>query len=266
MIACKTALGAEFTDVPKSHWAYEVIGELSDKGVINGIGNSNYAPESALTKAQFMKLLTCALGDFDSDKKYEPMYLDTAEGEWYTPYVTCGIQNAITDKTSDFFYPDSAITRGEAVVWIVNGMGIQKDVVCSFSDVIDSKEKTAVAIAYDKGIISGYEDGSFRPDNTLTRAEAAVLISRIMKNAPKFGQLREDSSNEIVMKENVKYIEVGENNIIKKADKKQNTITFSYADETVKNLSHGDVIYISKGENNDEAIVKVTSVKKRTMT
>ncbi len=262
MVISQAGYAASFTDVPSEHWAYGVISELSDKGIISGMGNGTYEPDGTLTKAQFVKLLTCALGDYDAAKEYRPAFLDTPKGEWYTPYVACGLQNGIIKKDSDFFYPDSPITRGEAAVWIVNAMGIERDAVCTFSDVSDPEQKKAIAISQKRGIINGYEDGTFRPGNTLTRAEAAALISRTMKNAPKFGELREDAANEIVFKENVKYITAEDSNKITKADNSKNTVTFSSPGEAVESLQKGDVVYVEAGKNNTDAVFKVTGVKK----
>lgn len=262
MVISQVSYAASFTDVPDGHWAHGFISELTDKGIINGVGNGAYQPDGTLTKAQFVKLLTCAFDDYDPGREYNPAFLDTPKGAWYTPYVTCGLQNGIIEKTGDFFYPDSPITRGEAAVWIMNAMGIEKDAVCSFSDVTDPLQKKAVAISQQRGIINGYEDGTFRPGNILTRAEAAALISGAMKNAPKFGDIREDAANEIVLKKDVKYITSQDSNKITKADNSKNTVTFSSPSEVVQSLKKGDVVYIAAGKNNDEAIFKVTGVKK----
>lgn len=262
MCFTQLAMGAEFSDVPQNHWAYKTISELTDKGIVNGMGDGTYSPDGTLTRGQFIKLLTCGLDEFDGDKNYKPMFFDTPQNAWYTPYVTCGAKSGIISFNENLFYPDSPMTRGEAAVWIVNGIGVKKNVVCGFLDVTDPEQKKAIAIAQDCGIINGYEDGSFRPDKTLTRAEAAALISRTMDKKPVFGQLREDAKNEIVLKENIQYVEIGENNKIKKADEKQKTLTFASPSEEVKNLKKGDILYIPDNEKTGMGIVKVTNVRK----
>ncbi len=255
-----TVLAAEFSDVPENHWAYSVIDELSDKNIINGIGNGLYNPDGTLTRAQFVKLLTCTLEDYSEQDTYKAIYTDTPDGQWYTPYVTCGVYSGIVEKNGNFFYPDEYITRGEAAVWIVNGTGIDMDAECSFSDVTYAQEKNAVAIASAKGIINGYEDGTFRPGNTLTRAEAAALISRIDKNAPVFGKVREDAANQAVTKDSLKYAEIGENNKITATSKAKKTITFSHPCEVVASLEKGDVLYIPESDGYSDILVKVSDV------
>ncbi len=265
MVVCmcmtQTVMAAEFSDVPENHWAYDAISELVDRGIVNGMGDGTYHPDDTLTRAQFIKLLTCGLGDYDEATDYKPVFHDTYPDAWYTPYVSCGAAAGIVNAEEELFYPEAPMSRGDAAVWIVNGIGVEKDVACPFPDVSDAAQKKAVAIAQDLGIINGYEDGNFRPDNTLTRAEASALILRTIENRPMFGQLRPDAKNEIVMKDSVKIINIGEQNVIQKADAKQKSITFSKPDDTVQNLKKGDILYIPENEHTGEGIVKVTSAK-----
>lgn len=253
---------AEFSDVPSSHWAHDTISELADKGIINGIEEGVYAPEGTLTRAQFIKLLVCASDDYDNSTTYTAVYNDTAADAWYTPYVTCGVYSNIIERDTDYFYPDTAITRGEAAVWMINGMGVSSEANCKFNDVTDAEQKKAVAIASAYGLINGYEDGTFKPNNTLTRAEAAALISRMMNKTASFKALREDSANEVVFKEGVKYAQTGSSNKVGKVDNDKKTITFTNADETVKNLQKGDILYMPEsGSLPDGLIAKVTDIK-----
>ncbi len=257
-----SATAAEFSDVPSSHWAHDTISELSDKGIINGIEEGVYAPDGTLTRAQFVKLIVCALEDYDESASYTAVYDDTAPDAWYTPYVTCGVYSGVIERDTDNFLPDNAITRGEAAVWMINGMGVQSDAVCTFSDVTDAEQKKAVGIATAYGLINGYDDGTFKPENTLTRAEAAALISRMLDKTESFGELREDSANEVVFKEGVKYAESGDKNKVSKVDNEKKTITFSNCDDTVKALKKGDILYMPESASlSDGLIAKITDVK-----
>ncbi len=257
------ASAASFLDVPESHWAHAIINELADSGVINGVTNETYEPESPLTRAQFVKLIVCALEDYDSSVAYAPVFSDTTADDWYTPYVACGVQSGVITRDTDLFRPDEPITRGEAAIWMINGMGVSSDATCPFSDVTDAKQKVAVGTAAEYGLINGYEDGTFKPDNTLTRAEAAALISRMMQKTKSFHAIREDSANEIVFKDNVKYVESGEKNAISNIDSSKKTVTLSNADAVVKALRKGDILYIPACNNLPEGLIaKITNVKK----
>ena len=59
--------------------------------------------------------------------------------------TACDNTPAVTPE--DYFYPDNAITRGEAAIWMINGLGIEADAACPFPDVTDSAQKKAVGIA-----------------------------------------------------------------------------------------------------------------------
>ncbi len=260
--ASTNAMAAEFSDVPSSHWAYSTISELADKGIINGIEDGVYAPDGTLTRAQFVKLIVCALEDYNASVTYTAVYDDTATDAWYTPYVTCGVYSGVIERDADTFLPDNAITRGEAAVWMINGMGVQSDAVCKFGDVTDAEQKKAIGIATAYGLINGYDDGTFKPDNTLTRAEAAALISRMLEKTSSFNSLREDSANEVVFKDSVKYVESGSKNQITKIDNEKKTITFSNIDDTIKSLKKGDILYMPESDSlPDGVIAKITEVK-----
>lgn len=254
---------AEFWDVPQSHWAHDTISDLADKGIINGVSETLYEPDSPLTRAQFIKLIVCAMGDFDASCAYVPVFSDTPADAWYTPYIACGVQSGIISGEQQNFYPDSSITRGEAAIWMVNGLGIASDAECPFADVTDATQKKAVGIAAKSGLINGYEDGTFKPDNSLTRAEAAALISRMYKKNASYHAVREDSANEVVLKESVKYAQIGDKNNVAQIDTKAKTITFSNADSVVLSLSKDDILYVPECKELPEGLLAKVKNKKR---
>lgn len=262
-LAVTTATAAEFVDVPTDYWAYNTISELADKGIINGIAPNTYAPAETITRAQFVKLIVCALENYDSTAAYPPVFNDTAPEAWYTPYVTCGVYSGVIKCDTDDFLPNTAITRGEAALCMINGLGVQSDdAVCKFSDVTDSEQKKAVGIAAEYGLITGYDDGTFRPNNTLTRAEASALVSRMLKKTSSFHELRKDSANEVIFKDSVKYAESGNKNKITDIDTAKKTIKFSNADDTIKSLKNNDVLYMPESTVLPEGLIaKITNIK-----
>lgn len=80
-----------FDDVPQSHWAYEIINELTNEGVIDGMGDGIFAPEGLVTRERFMKLLVCTL-DCDIDNAASQGLSDADNG------ITL---SGITDATAD---------------------------------------------------------------------------------------------------------------------------------------------------------------------
>lgn len=253
-----------FSDVPQSHWAYETINELTNKGVINGMGDGTFAPEGTVTREQFMKLLVCAL-DCETDSEPLSVLTDVSSDSWSAPYISDGIRCGIYDVNADgdTFYPTDELKRGVSAEWAVDGLGVQTEAEDTFSDISDSGEQSkAIAIASKIGIVSGYEDNTFRADKTITRAEAAALIKRIMDYQTNRYALREDSANEIVLQDNVEIAESSNTaNIPIAADEKNKIVTFSKADETLKALTAGEILFIRPCDNLPDGLLgKVVSV------
>ena len=95
--------------------------------------------------------------------------------------------------TETKYEPNRDITRGEFAGFMTNALGLEKTYKSSkFKDVNSSKwYSDGVQTASDYGIISGYEDGTFRPDNKITREEAMSIIARSMK----YTKLEANSNN-----------------------------------------------------------------------
>lgn len=254
----------KFSDVPQSHWAYETINELTDKGVINGMGDGTFVPEGTVTREQFMKLLVCAL-DCETDSEPLSVLTDVSSDSWSAPYISDGIRRGIYDVNADgdTFYPTDELKRGVSAEWAVDGLGVQTEAEDTFSDISNSGEQSeAIAIASKIGIVSGYEDNTFRADKTITRAEAAALIKRIMDYQTNRYALREDSANEIILQDNVEIAESSNTaNIPIAADEKNKIVTFSKADETLKALTAGEILFIRPCDNLPDGLLgKVVSV------
>lgn len=253
-----------FTDVPQSHWAYDVISELTSEGVIDGMGDGTFAPEGLVTREQFMKLLVCAL-DCDTDSAPETELSDVSGSNWSEQYIYAGIERGIydIDESGDYFNPTGELKRGISAEWIVDGLGVTAEADNVFSDVPSyGKQSEAIASAAKIGIIAGYEDNTFRTENTITRAEAAALIKRVMDYQADLYGLRDDAKNEIELQDDVAVAESSKSvNIPTSVDARNKTIIFSKADETLTDLTEGDILFIPPCDNMPNGFVgKVMSV------
>ena len=181
----------EFLDVTENHsWAKEAIDALSQKEIIAGVGGDMFAPDDQVTKEQFAKMLTLALG-IETDPDAAQSYIDVPVTGWSLPYIeaTKNYFPLEEDLPINRFAPEKPFTRQEVAVTIVSGMGLgadvnlfNKEVLSSlYTDADDVREsiKTQVAIAVERGILRG-ADGLIRPEAPVTRAEAAVFIHRMM--------------------------------------------------------------------------------------
>lgn len=241
---------AAFADI-RNHWAEETITELTKAGVINGKDENTFDPEGQVTRAEFIKLLICGVEAYDENASVNiNSFIDIYYGEWYDSYVTCGLVSGILD-TADFysnrFMPNESINRGLVAVWTVRALGISNDSDCIFSDIEDENVKKAVATANSEGIILGYEDNTFRADRFLTRAEAAVIIKRVMVKYDEIHHLRE-STNSVIYEDNVIEIEVGNENRIASVNEALKQIVFTDCGDALKNLTPGQSVVINSCE------------------
>ena len=170
-----------FNDMDETHWANTYVVSLVEKNIISKA--ENFRPEDNVTREEFLKLLLCAMkADVVNEKV---VFADTAEGEWYYPYVATGLKmgiiTGIDDETFGIGMPvkrqDMAVmakralsAAGKASV----GMDISKYID---KDDISDYAKEAVGCLTELNVMSGSDDGLFRPNNNATRAEASKIIS-----------------------------------------------------------------------------------------
>lgn len=178
--------GASFSDVAQEHWAYQYISELSEKKVINGYPDGTFKPSGTITRGEFIKLVMSSC---------LPTWLDLNELErnmdhWAAGYIsiaeTYGViqENSITKDNVD-----QPITRIEMVKMISMADIIMKEHQQDFSSKGDFTDTLALNVqdlyllrhAYNRGLVSGYPDGTFGGEKSMTRAEAATMIWRFTK-------------------------------------------------------------------------------------
>ncbi|TBL80985.1 S-layer homology domain-containing protein [Paenibacillus thalictri] len=183
-----------FQDVPPDHWAFYAVQEMVNNGVVDGYQDGGFFPDQELTREQFCKLLTLAL-DLNLSKANESSYSDVAVDDWSMPYI-----EAVKDYVSGyeigigkpFFDPSAVITREDVAIALVKGAKLNPGSVSNAVSVIQQKFYDAsavstgieayVAIAIQNNLLSGYEDGTFRPQSGLTRAAAVTMLTRMLEN------------------------------------------------------------------------------------
>ena len=152
---------------------------------INGKGNGNFDTEGMVTRAEFIKILLGALG-IEIIRSDDILFNDVKADVWYAPYVNTGVKlNLISGKGDNTFAPDEAITRQDAATIIYRAL-LASGIAASAegTEFIDSGEvslyaKDAVSALASHGIINGVGDGTFRPLENTTRAQAVVILYRL---------------------------------------------------------------------------------------
>lgn len=155
-----------------THWAYTAVTHLTDNGKISGYGDGTFRPDNTITKAEFIKMASCSSDDFN--------YSYTDIPEWAAIYVACAYNNGWLENieiSDTVLGADEPITRSEAAAIIGRQLNTDaSELTFADTDEIPEWAREPVAAAVLKGYIQGYEDNTFCPNGTLTRAEAAQII------------------------------------------------------------------------------------------
>jgi len=179
-----------FKDTSSVEWAYDAIEYLYEREIVSGKTEDTFCPDDFVKREEFVKLLVNAF-DF-SHTNNSLSFVDVKKGEWYEKYVKAAYQNGIIKgKSEEFFGVGENITRQDIAVMIMNVLnkkGITLADVNEKADFSDSNQisgyaKEAVEKLQKAGIINGMEDNTFRPDESATRAQAAVMIYRTIVSA-----------------------------------------------------------------------------------
>ena len=155
---------------------------------VQGYPDGTVKPAGNITRAETAAILF-RLMDEGSRKTYystKSGFRDVATGSWYNTYVaTLNNAGVITDSSNGYFRPNEAITRAELAAMLAN-FTETAGAANYFNDVSASYwAANAIAICAKLGWITGYPDGSFRPDRNVTRAELMAMINRATGRAPK---------------------------------------------------------------------------------
>lgn len=160
--------------------------EDTHRPFIVGYPNGEVKAERALTRAEAAAIIAKASADFDENQEYTSDFTDVAYGSWYYNYVSYVYKKGIlTGYANHTFAPEAKITRAEFATIIQRYKNLELNEEITFSDI----EKSYWAVSYigackSAGLIDGYEDGTFRPENEITRAEAVKILNRAADRAP----------------------------------------------------------------------------------
>ena len=150
---------------------------------LSGYPDNTFGPDRSMTRAEVAQMFYALL--LDKDVPVTVTFSDVPADAWYAEAVntlaSLGMVEGYADGT---FRPDNTITRAEFVTIAVGFADLEIDGEARFTDVARNAwyyPYIADACAY--GWIGGYPDGSFRPDNTITRAEVTVIVNNMLGRA-----------------------------------------------------------------------------------
>ena len=180
MVFPSAIFAATFSDVQASDWYFKSVEKLATQKIIGGYSDNSFRPQNTVTRAEFLKMVMASL-EYSEQSKYGEHWIKAWLDKAYT-------KELLDESDRKFFNLDSIdqpITRREMAKLAVRStriIPVDRDINSYITDfdTIESEYKEFVKDAFFEGIITGYPDNTFMPYNTLTRAEASVVIDRIL--------------------------------------------------------------------------------------
>lgn len=160
-----------------------LLDTASHNAYVSGCTTTTFAPTGTLTRAEAAQMLYELMTE-QAHKQYDCSgngFSDVPAGQWYTVAVsTLANAGAINGCGDGTFHPNQAISRAQFVTILAGIYGVNASGGMPFSDVGRSWYYDAVATAYANGWVSGFTDGTFHPNQTITRAEAVSILNRVL--------------------------------------------------------------------------------------
>lgn len=176
-----------YNDIDDIVWAHEAIKELSKRKIFEGYDDGSFGPNNSILREEFIKITVVGLFGAESiDMSGVPSFTDAQSG-WFAPYVAAAENKKITAGIGDgLFGTGMEITRQDMALMLyrmIKDAGLDVSTAeynFTDKDQIADYAKEAVFALKNIGVISGYDDDSFQPEGSTTRAEAAVLLYKTL--------------------------------------------------------------------------------------
>lgn len=174
--------GLPYADT-QGHWAVQQIISAAERGLMAGVSSTAFAPDRSLTRAEAAVVL-CRLFDLSPAPSSQKDFSDTRQ-HWARTYIRTAQYHGLVSGVGDNRYaPDSPVSRQEMAVMLDQALSLNVSIPSRspFPDV--SRQETpwsyqAILRLYQAGILSGFDDGTFRPAARLSRAELAAMLYNI---------------------------------------------------------------------------------------
>ena len=161
----------------ESHWAKKEIETALKLGIVKGYPDGSFRPDQPVTKAEFVTMLLDAGWVETAIEDKQPVFKDVVPGSWDYPSVeTAAVEGIVYGEGSQdsYFEPDRAVTRAEMAD--MTGHMMAEDQLLPAEN---TQQNNWLTVLEQEGILYGYLNGSLGEGNSLTRAEACVVILRL---------------------------------------------------------------------------------------
>ncbi|WP_068787314.1 carbohydrate binding domain-containing protein [Paenibacillus phocaensis] len=197
----------------RGHWAEASLRQWSDSGILTGYLDGTLRPDEPVTRAEFSALLQRVFGVSGTGRT---AFTDVSANAWYASSLAAALQAGyITGYEDGTFKPNRPITRAETAVMLSKAFQLSEIVGGATADVIGTfKDKSAIRTyslnAVNElvmtGATQGYPDGTFRPEQFVTRSEAVTLLDRLagkLYNSAATDERKETLTNMVINSDGV---------------------------------------------------------------
>lgn len=187
-----TPAPVSFKDLPAGHWAFQEVSTLAEKGVFKGYGDGTFRPQQNISRQEFAVLIEriIRLEGRPVPGDYGLSYKDANQiADWARSSVTATTSMGIfRGDAQGKFNPQNPVSRAEIAVVLVRLLDkeeeatqLQPEEGLFFNDVENHWAKGCILLAKRLQLVSGYADGSFKPQGQASRAEVAAMLTRLLK-------------------------------------------------------------------------------------
>ncbi|WP_017726189.1 S-layer homology domain-containing protein [Halalkalibacterium ligniniphilum] len=176
----QASANSAFKDVSAGFWAEKEINMLVEMGVISGYDNGTFRPNQPVTRAQAAIMLTNAL-DLHTDVP-NPNYHDVKVDHHAYEAIAAVTAAGIMSGSDNSFNPNKPLNRAQMATVLASTFELEGDGSASFKDVRDDFwAAAAIDAIYTQGITTGYDNGTFRPNQATTRAQFSVFLVKALE-------------------------------------------------------------------------------------
>jgi len=177
----------------KEHWCKEFVIDLMDKGIVKGFDDNTFRPANPVKRSEALKMVMIARDEeIENEVKAEEIkFIDVEVDDWFTPFVQKALkENIIIENENKIFRPSEEATRIEILqMLLANDPDLsESNNEINFPDLTPDEVKF-VGLAFKKGIVKGFTDGTFRPNEKVTRGQMAKIISVFLKQPEENSQI-----------------------------------------------------------------------------
>ena len=180
LLGCGTVLAADINDIG-GHWAAAEIERAISSGYVKGYPDGTFRPDTGVTRAEFVVMLDSAFQMPAGQNENTPG--DVSDQDWFAQDVKSALAAGFVSGYPDgTFRPQDEVSRQDGACMLAKLLNLDGAGDPSFSDAdeIGGWAKASVSGLVAAGIMAGYPDGSFRPQEVITRAEAVVMINKAL--------------------------------------------------------------------------------------